>query len=189
MNKTRFQLPPRTESTVGVDRWVTTVEESRPAAAAMSHASGKPTEALASIKFPVMFDMMALLAAHRRNIDAIIAANRILWEAAQAVARRNHETMQQAIDGLAERMQVMGNPECPRDRAVRQTELAIKAYEDATATVRATAGMIQHANTAAMDVLTMRFTEAADEAKSLARYATSVFWDTDAKPAPVRHQI
>jgi hypothetical protein len=42
--------------------------------------------------------------------------------------------------------------------------------------------MIQHSNTEAMEVLSRRFTEAADEVKSLARYAARSCWDPETKP-------
>jgi phasin family protein len=147
-----------------------------------------PTGAFASIKFPFMFDFAALFMAQSRNVEAIIAANRVVREGAQAVARRNLEIMQQTIDGLSERMRTMGNQECPRDRAVRTTETAIKAYEDASENMRELGMMIQHANTEAMQVLSRRYTEAADEVKSLARCAARSFWDAETKPAAFQQQ-
>jgi phasin family protein len=191
MTKTRFQLPPRPAAAVGVDRWVigeSAVASSRQADTTMAPARGKPTETLASMKFPFMFGMAALLAAQRRNIEAMTAANRVVREGAQAVARRNFEILQQAIDGVSERLQAMGDPDCPRDRAMRQTEAVIKAYEDASANMRDMGAMIQHSNTEAMEVLGRRFTEAADEMKSLARYAARSFWDSETKPAPCGQQ-
>ena len=191
MNKTRFQLPPRAVSAVGVDRWVTgetAVAASQPTDTKMNLVPGKSTAMSASLKFPFMFDMATLLAAQRRNIEAITVANRVVVEGAQAVARRNFEIMQRTIDGISERVLTTANPECPRDRAMRQVETAIKTYEDTTATMRELGEMIQHANTEAMEVLTRRFTEAADEVKSLARCAVRSFWDTDTKPAPFWQQ-
>jgi phasin family protein len=123
--------------------------------------------------FPFMFDMAAFIVAQRCNMEAIAAANRIVLEAAQSVGRRNVEVWQRAIDGMAERLQAMGHPECPRDRAMRQTETVIKAYEDASSNMRDIVAIIRHANTEAMAVLSRRFTEAADEVKSLARRAAA----------------
>jgi phasin family protein len=171
MNKTtRFQLPPRAESAAGVDRWVT---GGSAVAAPMGLASGRSTDASTSLQFPFMFDMAALLAAQRRNMEAITAANRVVLEAAQSVAQQNVKVWQRAIDGVSGRLQTMANPEGPRDRAMRQTETAIKAYEDALSNMREIGAIIQQANGEAMDVLTRRFTEAADEVKSLARHAAA----------------
>jgi phasin family protein len=177
MKKPRFQLPPRADSAAGVDRWVTgesVVAAFRPADAKLTPASAKPTEMLAPMKFSFMFDMAALLAVQRRNIEAIAAAHKVVREAAQAVARRNLEIVQQAIDGISESVQTIGSRGFPGDRVVRQTETAIKAHEDASDYMREVGLMIQHANTEAMEVMSRRFTEAADEVKAVARCVARV---------------
>jgi phasin family protein len=125
-----------------------------------------------------MFDMAALLAAQRRNMEAITAANRVVLEAAQSVARRNLEVWQRTIDGMAHRLQAVGHPECPRDRAMRHIETVINVYEDASSNMRDIGAIIQDANSEAMAVLSRRFTEAADEVKSLASV-----WVTETNPA------
>jgi phasin family protein len=122
-----------------------------------------------------MFDMAALLVAQSRNIEAITAANRVLMEGAQEIVRRNLEILQMTIDGMSERSEALGSRECPRDRAMRQTETAIKRYEEASDNMRELGRTIQHANSEAMELLTKRFTEAADEMKSLVRYAARSF--------------
>jgi phasin family protein len=183
MNKPRFQLPPRADTPFGIDRWATVEAASRRSDANLDFASGKPSEMAASIGFPFMFDLPALLAAHRCNMEAISAANRIVREGAQEVARRNLDIMRQAIDALSERVQTMGTPECPGDRAMRQTETAIKTYEDATANLRELGEVVQQANTEAMEVLGRRCTEVANEVKSLARYVTASFWGFEAERA------
>jgi phasin family protein len=184
MNKTRFQLPPRADSAAGVDRWVTAgsaVAATPPVDFKIPLASGEPAKQLASMKFPCMFDIAALFDTQRRNIEALAAANKIVLEGARSMARRNVVLMQQSIDGVLERLQAMGNPECPSDRAMRQTETVIKAYEDASSNMREIGAMMQHANSEAMDVLTRRFTEATDEVKSLARHAAANVWATEGK--------
>jgi phasin family protein len=169
MNKTtRFQLPPRADSAAGVDRWVTGAK-----AVATARPTDTTTDRAPSPKFPFMFDMVALLAAQRRNMEAMTAVNRVMLEAAQSVARRNVEVWQRAIDGMVEHLQAMGHPESPRDRAMQQTETVVNVYEDASSNMRDIGAIIQHANTEAMAVLSRRFTEAADEVKSLARHAAA----------------
>jgi phasin family protein len=191
MNKTRFQLPPRPDAAVGVDRWVTggtAVAAPWHTATATAAASDRSKETPASLKFPFIFDAAALLAAQRRNIEAITAANRVLVEGAQAVVRRNLEILYQTFDSMPERVEAIGDWECPRDRAMQQTETAIKAFEDASDNMRELGRMIQHANGEAMEVLTKRFTEAADEMKSLARSTARNFWESETKPAPFWQQ-
>jgi phasin family protein len=182
MNKTRFQLPPRAGSADGVDHWVIGDARLGQSDAKVAFGSDNSAEMPPPLRFPFAFDMVGLLAAQRRTMEAITISSRILREAAQAVAQRNLEALQQAINGFADHVQTMGNPECRADQAMRQTETAIKAYEDATAYVRELGQTIQHANSEAMEVLNRRFTEAVDEVKLRARHATGTFWDTKAKP-------
>lgn len=191
MNKTRFQLPQRTASTDDFERWVAggaAAAASRRADEKAAVAPGVATDPLASMRLPFLFDIGALLAAQQRNLEAITAASLVVREGVQAVARHNFEIVQQAFDGISQRMQAMDIPECPADRAMRQTETAIKAYEDAATNVRAVGELIQHTNLEAMEVLGKRFAEVADEMKSLSRYATRRFWETEAKPAPFWQQ-
>jgi phasin family protein len=191
MNKTRFQMPPRADSAVGVDHWITgetATPASRRADAKIAFRPSAPDEMFAPMKFPFMFDWTTLLVAQRRNIEAMTAANRVVVEGAQAVVRRNLEIMQQAVESVSKSLQAMPDLECPGERAMRQTEAAINAYEEATGNVRELREIIQHAGTEAMEVLSKRFADAADEVKSLARSTTREFWDSGRKPAPFWQQ-
>ncbi len=51
------------------------------------------TRLFSEVKMPAVPDMEALLAAHRRNLETLSAANRVALEGAQAVARRNMEIL------------------------------------------------------------------------------------------------
>lgn len=171
MTRPRFQLPPRPPAAVSGDRRVS---------AALAPANGNPFALLAAAKSPCSFDLAGLLAAQRSNLEAITAANRIVRDGVQAVVQRNLEILQQAIQGISESVQTAVTPEPPRDRAMRQTETAIKTYETVTASLRELSELIRHTNTEAMDVLDRRYSEAADEVKSLTRHATRMFWDNGA---------
>jgi phasin family protein len=177
MNKTRFQLPPRTSTAAGMDPWATTADTVTQA------APGEPAEIFRWVKVPFMLDMAALLAAQRRNVEALTAANRVVRQGAQAVVRRNVEIMQQIAEGVSESLQTIASLDCPAQRAIRQTEAAIKACEDATANVQELRDIVQHTRTDAMEVLNRRFAEAAEEAKSLTRCTVRDFWDNGSKPA------
>jgi phasin family protein len=154
----------------------------------MALRPGEPMDTFASMKLPFMFDMTTLLAVQRRNIEAMTAANRVVVEGAQAVIRRNFEIMQQAMEGASKSLQAMPDLECPQERATRQTEAAINAYDEATGNVRELREIIQHASTEAMEVLSKRYADAVDELKSLARSTTREFWDSGRKPAPFWQQ-
>jgi phasin family protein len=127
------------------------------------------TEMFARMKLPFMPDMQALVAAQRRNIEALIAANKVALEGAQAVARRNLEIMQQTMVELAESTQAMASPEAPQAKAAKQAEMVKKTYEQAVTNMKELGEMIQHTNAEAVEVLNKRFAEAMDEVKVLAQ--------------------
>src|SRR3954463_16550119 len=55
------------------------------------------TRMFSDMKFPAVPDMEAFLAAHRRNMEALSAANRVALEGAQTVAKRHMEILQQTM--------------------------------------------------------------------------------------------
>ncbi|WBO59815.1 phasin family protein [Acidocella sp. MX-AZ03] len=55
---------------------------------------------MGDMKIPAMPDVEAVLAAHKRNLDALTEANRVALEGAQLVARRHMEIMQETMSGL-----------------------------------------------------------------------------------------
>jgi phasin family protein len=123
----------------------------------------------ARMKLPFMPDMEALVAAQRRNLEALTEANKVALEAAQAIGRRNLEIMQQTMTDLSEGMQALASPDEPGARAANQAETVRRSYEHAVTSMKELAEMIQHANADAMEVLNKRFLEAMEEVSSLAQ--------------------
>ena len=129
------------------------------------------------MKFPGMPDMDMLLAAHRRNVETLTAANRVALEGAQAVARRNIEIMHQTLSELGETMKggMAGiGTGGAKDQASKQAELLRGAYERAVSSMREVSELIQKSNAEALSLLNTRFTEAVDEVKTLMGRARSV---------------
>jgi len=119
------------------------------------------------MKVPAMPDMEAVLAAHKKNLEALSEANRVALEGAQAVARRHMEIMQSTMTGLTNTLQSMSLTEAPQARAAKQTELLKQAYENAVSNTRELGDLIQKSNTEAMAKLNHRFSEAMTEMKTL----------------------
>jgi phasin family protein len=129
---------------------------------------GDFTKLFADMKFPAMPDMEAFVAATRRNMETLTAANRIALEGAQAVARRHMEIVQQGMQELSEAVRSLSTPEAPQAKAARQAELLKQAYERAVGNIREISDLIQHSNDEALQLLNRRFVEAMDEIKVLA---------------------
>jgi phasin family protein len=119
------------------------------------------------MKLPSMPDMEVVLAAHRRNLEALSDANRVALEGAQAVARRHMEILQSTMSDLTETLKDLSVSDTPASRAAKQTDMLKQAYESAVSNTRELGDLIQKSNTEAMQKLNHRFSEAMSEMKKL----------------------
>ena len=126
------------------------------------------TKMFAEMKMPAMPDIDAFIAANKRNMETLSAANRVALEGAQAVARRHMEIMQSSMAELTEGMKAMAGSEAPQAKAAKQAELLKKAYEHSVANMKELGDLIQKSNAEALGLLHARFVEAMDEVKKLA---------------------
>jgi phasin family protein len=127
------------------------------------------TKLFANMKMPSAPSMDAFVAASRRNMETIAAANRVAMEGAQAVAKRHMEIMQQGMSEMTEAMRALSLPEDPQAKAAKQAELLKGAYEHAVANMKELGDLIQRSNAEAIALLNQRFTEAMEEIKALAQ--------------------
>ena len=126
------------------------------------------TKMFTDMRFPSMLpDSGVLMAAHRRNMDALSHANRLALEGAQAVARRHMEIMQQTMTELTEHVRELASTGSPQAKAARQAELVKASYERAVGNIRELSDLIQRSNNEALALLEARFSEAMDEIKHL----------------------
>jgi phasin family protein len=126
------------------------------------------TKRFAELKFPTAItDNHALMAAHRRNMEALAAANKLAMEGAHAVARRNMEIMQQTLAELSTHVRELASADSPQTKAARQAELVKKSYEHAVANIKELSDLIQRSNAEAVSVLNGRVQEAMEEVQSL----------------------
>jgi phasin family protein len=129
---------------------------------------GDFTKLFAELKFPAMPDMDAFVAASRRNMETLAAANRVALEGAQAVARRHMEIVQQNMTELTEAVRSLSNADAPQAKAAKQAELLKLGYERSVANIKEISDLIQRSSAEAIKLLNQRFTEAMDEIKTLA---------------------
>ena len=145
----------------------------RAAAERQTAMLGDVSRMFKDMRFPASLpDTGALMAAHRRNMDALSQANRMALEGAQAVARRHMEIMQQTMTELSETIQALGAPDAPQAKAAKQAELLKRAYERAVSNTRELSELIQQANGEALTLLNGRFSEAMEEVKQLIQKAS-----------------
>ena len=147
-----------------------TKQPENPFAQAMTQAKTAAedfTKMFTEMKLPPVPDGEALMAAHRRNLEALSAANRIALEGAQAVAKRHMEIMQTTMAEVSEQIRALSSTETPSAKAARQAELLKQAYEHAVQNAKELGDLIQRANAEAIGTLNHRFAEAMDEVKQL----------------------
>lgn len=126
------------------------------------------TKAFAGFTLPG-FDVEAVLASQRKNIEALTQANQLAVEGVQAVARRQAEIAREAIDEASAALREFVQPTAPEDRIAKNAELLKQSFERSLANARELTLLLAKANTEAFDVVAKRlaqgFEEIRDEAK------------------------
>jgi phasin family protein len=119
------------------------------------------------------FDVEALMASQRRNIEALSQANQLAVEGIQAVAKRQIEVARQAIEDVSTLLRDLAQPASPEDRIAKNTEFAKQLLEKSVSHGREITLLATKAGTEAADVLRRRATEGLDEFRDLAKQQTS----------------
>lgn len=112
------------------------------------------------------FDVDALIAAQRKNVEALTAANQVAFEGVQTIAKRQIEIARKAIEELSQVTKEFTAAGTPEDKLARQAALAKDSFETAVANLRELTGIAQKANSQAVDLLSKRVVENLDEVKS-----------------------
>ena len=126
------------------------------------------TKMMADFRFRP-FDVEALMAAQRRNIEALSQANQLAVEGMQAVAKRQIEVARQAVEDVSALLRDLAQPASPEDRIAKNTEFAKQMLEKSVNHGREITMLATKAGTEAADVLRKRATEGLDEFRELAK--------------------
>jgi phasin family protein len=114
------------------------------------------------------FDMEAVAAAQRKNIEALTQANQLALEGTQAWLRRNLELARQTMEDMQAMMSDMTKPSgTVEERLARQAEFSKKAIEKSLASIRDLTELATKTNSDAMSVLSKRVSEGIEEARDL----------------------
>lgn len=108
-------------------------------------------------------DMGAILEASRKEMEAMVEANKAAYESIQAMARKQAEMMTQAMQSMQEAAQAAISGADPS----RQKEIARKAVERTLADMRELAEMGRQSQADAMAHLTQRASEQMEAIKKL----------------------
>lgn len=114
------------------------------------------------------FDVEALGESHRRNIEALTAANRTATEGARALAKRQAAILQETMDVAKDAFGQLGKSGSPQDVASKQVAIAKQVFETAVANAQELGELVAKSNAETADVITGRIAEGFDEIKVLA---------------------
>jgi phasin family protein len=119
------------------------------------------------------FDVEAVWAAQRRNIEALSQANQLAVEGVHAMAKRQIEMTQQALEEFSTLWREMAQPSSTEDRIAKHTEFTKKLIDKSLTHGREVAALAAKAGTEATEVLQKRTTEGLDEMKAFACKSTA----------------
>jgi phasin family protein len=113
------------------------------------------------------FDVEAMWAAGRKNVEVWSQANRVAVEGAQALAKRQVEMVRQSFDDFSALVRDMGQPVSAEERITKNTEFAKRAIEKSLNHTREMATMAARTGSEATDLLHKRATEGLDEFRAM----------------------
>ena len=125
------------------------------------------TKAFAGFAIPG-FNVEAMMASQRKNVEALTQANQLAIEGAQALARRQVEIAREALEEATALFKELSQPGAPQEKLAKNTEIAKTAFEKGLATAKELTELVTKANTEAFNVLTKRMTDSFEEIRDVA---------------------
>ncbi len=115
-----------------------------------------------------VFDMDAMMASQRKNIEALTAANKAAVEGMRLVAARQAEILQESLDEATKAAAELGKSANPQDAAGKHVDLYAESFEKALVNMRELADMIAESSAASTKLVNQRFSENMAEIKAAA---------------------
>src|SRR5580765_7484159 len=112
-------------------------------------------------------DVSAIMEARRKDIEAVVAANRQAYEGMQLLGQRQTEMLNEAMAEWQAATKDMMSAQSPEAGAAKQAELGQQAFQKALANMRELAEMATQSQTQAWAVVNRRFHESLEELKQL----------------------
>jgi phasin family protein len=128
---------------------------------------------MASMPMPMAPEISALMETHKRNLMALAAANKLIFEGAQAITQRQMEVMRRQITDLTQATTMLATVAEPKERTLRQTELLKGAYEKSVGDLREVEDLLRKSSAEALDLIHSRFVAAMDEVKAAVEKKTA----------------
>jgi phasin family protein len=130
------------------------------------------TKAFRDFRVPGI-DVDAIVAAQRKNFEALTQANQFAVEGLQAVAKRQAEIAQQTLGEASTLVRDWTQPGAPEERLANTVEAARLALEKRVANVRELTELTVKASEDVFSVIARRMSEAFDEVRLYAKKQAS----------------
>jgi phasin family protein len=124
---------------------------------------GDVTQLMQQFKMPGI-DMASIVEARRKDIDALMQTNTAVFESMQALASKQTEMLNEAMQGMQDAAKNMGGGGAD---PAKQTEVVRKAFEKTLAGMQDMAEMARHAQADAMTQITQRASQQMQDIKAL----------------------
>ncbi len=130
-----------------------------------SNPFGDVTTMIEQFKLPGV-DMSAMVEARRKDIEALVEANKAAYESMQALAKKQTDMLTQAMQGIQEAVKGAGSGGAMAD-PVKQAELARKACQKALGDMKDMADMARKSQSDVMASITQRATQNMQDIKKM----------------------
>lgn len=107
-----------------------------------------------------------LLQSNRKNIEALGAANRLIFENAETVMRRQGEILQQTLEEASDAFKALSNADTPQDLATKQGELFRQIFLRTLEDMREVAHMTTQSSRQALEAINERVHENVEEVEA-----------------------
>ena len=122
------------------------------------------TKAASTFQVP-QIDADSIIAAQRKNIEALTTANKAAVEGAQALAARQNEILQENLKEATKAVSELSKVDSPQDATVKQAELLKASFEKALSNMKDLAELVAQSNTEASASINARIFESLEEVK------------------------
>lgn len=111
-------------------------------------------------------DVEAILAHHRKNLEALEKSARASAAGASSLFSRQREMLQDTLREIADMTQGYRAPGTPQDLMAKQTEFARKSFETTLKNASEVAELARKSGTESVNILRMRIKEAMEEIRA-----------------------
>ena len=122
------------------------------------------TKAASTFQVP-QIDAGSIIAAQRKNIEALTAANKAAVEGVQALAARQNEILQDNLKEATKAVGELSKVDGPQDATVKQAELLKASFEKALSNMKDLAELVAQSNIEASAAINARIFESLEEGK------------------------